>query len=98
MLSIKMRDKLNNFFTMGRKFKKEFRRQLRLLITIALGFTIAFTWRQTIFDLSQTFVQFITNIQDSTALSIFTSVFITIVSILLIYLSSYYLRNSQENY
>jgi len=93
-----MRKKIFNFFIRGKRFKKEFRRQIRMLIIITLGFTIAFTWRQTVFDLSQNFVQFITSIKNSSILSILTSVFITLISILLIYLTSYYLRNNPENY
>lgn len=87
-----------NFFIGGRRFKKEFKRQLRLLIIITLGFTIAFTWRQTIFDISRDFVQLITNIQSSSYLSILTSVLITILSLLLIYLTSHLLKESAEPY
>jgi len=83
-----MKKRLYRFFIGGRRFHDEFRKQARLLIVFTLGFTIAFTWRQTIFDLSQTFVQFITNVKDSSTLSILASIFITIVSIILIYLAS----------
>ncbi|MAG10969.1 hypothetical protein CMI44_01515 [Candidatus Pacearchaeota archaeon] len=93
-----MEKKLKKFFRVGVRFKREFRRQLRMLITITLGFTIAFTWRQTIFDLSQSFVNFIFHLESLSALSIATSIFITIISIVLIYLASYYLKNSYENY
>jgi len=78
--------------------KKEFRRQLRLLIIITLGFTIAFTWRQTIFDLSFVFVAFLTNIQNNTTLSILSSILITIVSVGLIYVTSYWLKDRPNNY
>jgi ABC-type spermidine/putrescine transport system permease subunit I len=93
-----MRKKISNFFHVGRRFKREFRKQLRSFIIIALAFTVAFSWRQTTFDLSQTFVRFITNIQDSTASTILTSTFITLISIILIYTSSYLLKDSSENY
>lgn len=89
-----MKKRLYNFFIGGEKFKREFKRQLRLLIIMALGFTIAFTWRQTIFDISQTFVHLITNIENSTALTILTSSFITLFSLGLIYLTSYFLKDS----
>jgi len=93
-----MKRRFFEYFVKGRKFKKEFKRQLRMLIIITLGFTIAFTWRQTIFDLSQTLMQFFTRTQNSTALSILTSIFITIVSVVLIYLTSYYLKDNIDNY
>jgi len=90
--------KIRNFFYIGRNFKKEFRRQLRMLIVITLGFTIAFTWRQTIFDLSQSFVQLILNIKGSTALTLLTSTFITLISIILIYIAAHFLKDDTQVY
>jgi len=88
-----MKKRINHFISKSRRYRKEFRHQLRLLIVFTLGFTIAFTWRQTIFDISQTFVQFITNIKDSTSLSILTSTFITLISIFLIYITAHFLKD-----
>lgn len=82
----------------GDHLKKEFRRQLRLLIIITLGFTIAFTWRQTVFDLSLALVSFLTNIQNDATLSILSSVLITIISIGLIYLISHWLKDKPNRY
>ncbi len=89
----KMREKLLRFFGIEHKFKREFKNQVRMFIIITLGFTIAFSWRQTVFDLSQTFVQFITDVKDSSASTILTSTFITIFSIFIIYLASHFLKN-----
>jgi len=91
-----MKRRLFNFFVGGKKFKKEFRKQVRFLIVITLGFTIAFTWRQTIFDISQTMMQFFTKTQSSTLLSILTSVFITLLSLFFIYLASYFLKEDSS--
>ena len=91
-----MRGRLYKFLLGRRIFKKEFKKQLRLLIIITFGFTIAFTWRQTIFDISTEFVGFLTNIKDSSLLSIVSSIFITLMSILLIYLTSHFLK--EEDY
>jgi hypothetical protein len=77
----------------GKRFQKEFKKQIKTLIIVTLGFTIAFTWRQTIFDLSLAIVKFFTNIKDSSALSILTSLFITLLSIFIIYLTSHYLKD-----
>ena len=88
-----MQKKLANFFFIGRRFKREFKRQIRTLILITLGFTIAFTWRQTIFDLSQSFVKFITNVKSPNTSNILTSIFITIVSVILIYLTAYMFKD-----
>ncbi len=90
-----MKKKLYQFFIKGRNFENEFKRQLRMLIIITLGFTIAFTWRQTIFDLSQSFVNFFIHIQSSSLSSILASLFITIMSLLLIYATSYYLKEKK---
>ena len=93
-----MNKKLKSFFIPGRRFKSEFRRQVRMLVIVTLGFTIAFTWRQTIFDISKSFVKFILHIDSSSALSILASILITIISIILIYLTSHYLKESPRNY
>lgn len=83
-----------NKFKIGRRYKKEFKRQARSLIIITLGFTIAFTWRQTIFDLSQSLVQLITKTNGS-GLSILTSTFITILSVILILTTTHFLKNEE---
>ncbi len=98
ILVVKMKRKIISSLKAGAKFKKEFRRQIRMLIIVTLGFTIAFSWRQTVFDASQSIVQFFTNVQSSTALSVLTSLFITIVAVILIYLAAHYLKDNHENY
>ena len=78
-------------------FREEFKKQIRLTIIITLGFTIAFTWRQTIFDLSEALIETILDIRDDATLSILTSTFITVVSVLLIYITSRILKE-ETNY
>lgn len=79
-------------------FRHEFKSQLRWLIILTLGFTIAFSWRQTIFDLIQAGVISITKIESTSALSILTSLAITIFAIILIYLTSRFLREKHNYY
>jgi len=93
-----MKQTINSVLNKGKRFKREFRRQIRMLITFSMGFTIAFTWRQTTYDLSQTFVRFITDIRDSTALTIVTSIFVTLLAILIILLSTHFLRDDPRNH
>jgi hypothetical protein len=81
-----------------KRFQKEFKRELRTLIIFTLGFTIAFSWRQTIFDLSQSFVQFITKVSNPNTSTIITSIFTTLICIILIFLFSHLLKNNPENY
>lgn len=72
----------------------EFRKQIKLFIIFALGFTIAFSWRQTIFDASLSVMQKITNVKGVTTLSILASSFITVVSVALIYALSIILKDN----
>ncbi len=93
-----MRQKIKRSIKEGDKFRREFKREIRLLIIITLGFTIAFTWRQTIFDASQIFVRFVTHSDGPVVLSILTSLFITIICVLLVYLISHILKDTSERY
>ena len=93
-----IKQKAHNFFIGGSNFKAEFRRQMRLLVIITFAFTIEFSWRQTIFDASKSLVLLITHVQSSTSASILTSIFITIVAIILIYLTSKLLKDRPDDY
>jgi hypothetical protein len=89
-----MKRRLSNYFYLGSNYKAEFRKQMRLIIVFTLGFTIAFSWRETIFDLSKSFVQWISGIKNANSSSIWASVFITIVSLLLIFLTAKWLKEN----
>lgn len=89
--------KVKDFFVGGRHFKEEFRRQMRLIIIVTLAFTIAFAWRQTVFDAVQTAVQKPLN-TNSIPSSILTSTAITIISLILIYITSQILKTKPDNY
>ncbi len=94
-----MKSNTKDFFYIGRRYKKEFKKQMRMLIIITLGFTIAFTWRQTIFDLSESFVNFFLHLKNNSVSSILTSVFITLLSLILIIITTYWLKdNPQDKY
>ena len=87
-----MRQKLSNFFYVGDNYREEVRTQIRMIIVITLAFTIAFSWRETIFELSKTFMQWITRTENGNSLNALTSLFITFISVLLIFLASRYLK------
>ncbi|MFH1290618.1 MAG: hypothetical protein ABIH92_04375 [Nanoarchaeota archaeon] len=93
---MKKRDKVKHFFVGGRHFKSEFKRQVRALILITLGFTIAFSWRQTIFDIIQTAVQSLMPITGISS-SIITSVAITIIALAIIYAASALLKDQKDD-
>lgn len=76
-----------------KKFKHEFKKQLRLAIAAAIGFTIAFAWRNVIFDSIYNFVR---KINEETSLlqsQLTTAIIITIIGVLLIMLFSRVLRD-----
>ena len=89
---------LVDFIVHGRSFKRDFRHQLKTLIVVGAGFTIAFTWRQTIFDISERAVQFFTNIRDSSVLSLATSIFTTLFSLVVVLLIIYLLKDPNGDY
>ena len=93
---LKKTSRIKHFFVGGRHFQAEFRRQIRMLIVVTLGFTIAFTWRQTLFDVVQTAVEFFTNIQNSATLSILTSTATTLIALLVIYFASKFLQDKPD--
>jgi hypothetical protein len=86
-----MRKRISRYFSKN-NYRKEFRHELRLLIVVTLGFTIGFTWRETIFDVSWAFIQWLTHAEKAPTLSFLTSVFITLICVGLIYLTSYLLK------
>lgn len=77
-----------------RSFKKEFRRQIKMAIVAAVGFTIAFSWRQAIFDTFQSFVVRFLDVQPGHYLSEnYTAFAITIAGVLVIFITSKLLRD-----
>ncbi len=89
---------LFGFIIHGRGFRKDFKRQLKTLVVVGAGFTIAFTWRQTLFDISERVVSFVTNIKDSSVLSVTTSIFTTLLSITFVLLITYFLKDPTDDY
>jgi len=85
--------RFRNYFYLGNQYKHEFRKQMRMFIIFTLGFTIAFSWRETIFDLSEAFVKLVTKTTNPNAASIEASVFITVICALLIFLTARWLRD-----
>ena len=79
-----------------KSFRQEFRRQIRLAATAAIGFTIAFSWREAIFEL---FLNFTSRILDITknhyTTKIYTAILITIIGVFLIFLTSKLLKEKK---
>ena len=78
----------------SRSFKREFKKQLRFAITAAIGFSIAFAWRESIFD---TFLNFVARFLDVPLEQYLTEVYaalaITIAGVILIFITSKILKD-----
>jgi len=76
-----------------KSFRKEFRRQIRFAIDAAIGFTIAYAWRESVFN---TFENFISRFFDLTKghydTQIYTALTITLFGVALIFLTSKLLK------
>jgi hypothetical protein len=82
-------------FQTKRSFKKEFKRQIRLAIIAAIGFTVAFAWRESIFNMFQSFVSRFLDINPEHYLSqIYTSITITLAGVILIFITSKLLKEN----
>ena len=76
-----------------RSFKKELLKEAKLLIIITVSLSIAFTWRQTMFDASISLVQQFLHFKGAVSSSVAASTFITLIGLLVILLTSRYFQN-----
>jgi uncharacterized membrane protein len=79
-------------FHVKKSFKKEFRRQVRLAVIAAVGFLIAFSWRNALYNSSQKIVEKITSATGDVLTELYTAIFITFLGVLLILISSRFLK------
>jgi len=86
--------KLHQFMQKSKSFKKELKKQLRFAITAAIGFSIAFAWRESIFDMFKSFVsRFFDLTPEHYSTEIYTAVVITVTGVVLIFLTSKLLKD-----
>jgi hypothetical protein len=85
--------KIHQMIKTKRSFRQEFKKQIRFAITAAIGFTIAFSWREAVFDM---FLNFTSRILDLSiehySTKIYTAIAVTIFGVLLIFLTSKLLK------
>ena len=74
-------------------FQRELKREVRMFIVVAIGFTIAFTWRQTIFDTALNIVQRIFSLGGEVTSSMMASILITLIGLVLIPLTAKFLKD-----
>ena len=81
-------------FGKKRSFRLEFKRQMRLAIMAAVGFTIAFAWREAIFNFFQNFVSRFLDLDPQHYLSqAYTALAITVAGVILIFFTSKMLKD-----
>ncbi len=76
-----------------KSFKREFKRQVKYAIMAAVGFIIAFAWRDAIMNSTRDFVSRFEETTKGIGIEISTSIVITIVGVLIILISSGLLRD-----
>jgi hypothetical protein len=78
----------------GRKsFKRELKRQLKWAIAVGVGFLIAYAWREAIFNSAEQVMEKIVDSSKGVISNVSTSVFITIIGVVIILISSRLLRD-----
>jgi len=75
-----------------KSFRKEFKRQVKYAIMAAVGFIIAFAWRDAIINSTRQIVEKFEATTKTIGVEISTSILITIVGVLIILISSRLLR------
>lgn len=98
-LSDKMRrrikQKISNYTFVGQNYRDEFRKQMRSVVVLTLGFSIAFAWRETIFDWSKSITAWITHSNNGGS-STGASIFITLICLLLILATTRWLKDKRD--
>ena len=80
-------------FFKDKLFKQELKREIRMLIVVGIGFSIAFAWRQTSFDAALNFVHWLFSTNGTVTSSILASLLITLIGLAIILLTSKFLKD-----
>lgn len=75
-----------------RSFKKEFKRQVRMAVAAAIGFIIAFSWRNFVYDVTKAWLEKITPLSGAFESGLASALIITIIGVILILISSKLLK------
>jgi len=76
-----------------RSFKKEFKRQLKWAIAAAVGFTIAYAWRDAVLVSMKDIIAKLAASNQAALTSIYSALIITFIGVLIILASSRLLRD-----
>lgn len=91
----KIKQKFSNYTFVGSKYRDEFRKQMRSIIVLTLGFSIAFAWREAIFEWSKSASAWITHSKNGGSAT-GAAIFITVFCIFLILLTSRWLKDKNS--
>jgi hypothetical protein len=76
-----------------KSFVKEFKRQLRMAISAAVGFLIAFSWKDTLLKVLETQVKSFTTMTSTLNVNFISSLIATVLGAIIIVFSSRLLKN-----
>jgi hypothetical protein len=83
----------HRLFRTKKSYRKELKRQVRYAIAAAVGFIIIYAWRQSILNITQSFIEkFIENTKVISS-NILTALLITTIGVLIIIVSSKILKD-----
>ena len=74
-------------------FKRELKKQIRMAVTAAIGFIIAFTWRESIISFIQSSTQNLSNVTNPILLQNISALTTTILGVVLILITSKILKD-----
>lgn len=76
-----------------KSYKTEFKKQLRFAITAAIGFTIAYGWRNAIYNSMQQYVIRVLDVLPEHYLTdVYTALALSLVGVLFIFISAWFLK------
>ena len=78
---------------MPSKFKKEFKKQIRLAIAAAIGFIIAYSWREFIVGVMTDKIGNLTKVENLNLLNLTSAFVITLIGVIIILITSNFLKN-----
>ncbi len=76
-----------------RSFKKELKRQVKYAIAAAVGFVIAFSWKEAIWNSAASIIERFVDETKTTINNLSTAIFISIIGVLIILISVRLLRD-----
>ena len=78
---------------MPTKFKKEFKKQIRLAIAAAIGFIIAYSWREFIVGVITSKVGDITKVNNLNIINLTSAFVLTLMGVIIILITSSLLKD-----